>query len=317
MTIYVTGAAGFIGSHFVAHVAHVAPTVPVVALDPRLPHQTFGTITDTLAAAGPADTVVLLGALPDVATYAADPAGDVRANVLPIVRQIATAHAAHLVLASSFGGLFSGAREPVSVTAPPRPVSAYFAGKLAAEAYLQACAATHGTSYQIARFANVYGGPGPDQRSPWRGVVPDWIQRRAAARPFDVWGDPAATRDYIHIRDIVSALWRLCARETDAVRPGAVIHLGTGQLTSLTALGTAIAATEPEAVRDARGGADSWPATFATDTPRPGYPIAGSPVDVAETRQQLGRAEGAELWEPLALDEGLRRTWRAFLDVRP
>ncbi len=313
MTIYVTGSAGFIGSHFIALVPN--RDVEVVPLDLALSGQTNGSIIRVLEHAGEDDLVVLLGANPEVAQYARNPGGDVAENIEPIVRQMHAARRAKLIiLASSFGGLFGEPNmtrlgRPAATDDQPWPVSPYFAGKMALEAYLHAQHKVDGTSYRFARFANVYGHRGKDQLSEWRGVIPDWIQRRVRFQPFDVWGDLEATRDYIHVADVVDALWRLWQKADNA--KGDTVHIGTGTLTSLKELGMAIATTQP--LEDGEEVAPPEPA-FTFEEARPGYIVEGSRVNLEEAQGTLSlRGLSDNTWEPMSLAQGLQRTWQHFL----
>jgi nucleoside-diphosphate-sugar epimerase len=295
MTIYVTGSAGFIGSHFIEHVRERAWTSTSVDRDSghraaigldTLNMSELEILEKLAADVGPEDVIVLLGAHPEVALYADDPGGDVVSNVLPIVNQIHAAQGAGLIiLASSFGGLFTGGSLTRAVATSP-----YFAGKLALEAYLEAIA----PRVAVARFANVYGPPGPGQQTPWRGVIADWTQRRRQGHPYDVWGDLDATRDYIHVADICNGLYRMA---TGPRGFGLPVHMGTGVLTSLKALAELITATEP------RGLHYSGKASYEIEDPKPGYVVRGSAIDARRTANQLG------VWGPRPLAQGLAEVW--------
>lgn len=301
MTYYVTGAAGFIGSHFCELVRDRSDHLPI-PIDPKLGHVD---LAGRLRDAGPDDTVVLLGAYPEVDRYVREPEMDVHENVEEVVQQLrAAANAGVILVASSFGGLYAGYGTPVPVRTPPDPVSPYFAGKLAIEAYAQAQIHTGGRAAIIAaRFANVYGPPGPGQLTPWRGVVADWIRRRWEEQPFDVWGDPEATRDYVHVADVCEALWNL-SRPPEAYAPyPSIVHIGTGVLTDLVTLGTWIAYTDP------RGG-DTTPQWSYEDL-RPGYVVHGSPIDRPEAQRNISTRQRP--WRPRPLEAGLRETWASYV----
>lgn len=326
-TIYVTGSAGFIGSHFIAKAAAKLDGPEVVPLDIGLQGQDAASVERVLEHVGEKDLVVLLGAEPAVAKYATYPRGDVDTNVRHIVSQMWAARNAKLIiLASSFGGLFAAPNmtrvgRAASTDDQPWPVSAYFAGKIALEAYLHAQHRQVGTPYRVARFANVYGGRGPNQLAEWRGVIPDWIQRRRLGQPFDVWGDLQATRDYIYVADVVEALWRLWQKVDRAIgdvpSSGLHIHVGTGVLTSLKDLGLVIATTEPNPMQqttETGAGATPVEPAFTFEEARPGYTVEGSAVDLVEAQAVLRNGvlwRGD--WEPMDLAEGLRRTWQTFL----
>jgi UDP-glucose 4-epimerase len=315
MTVYITGSSGFIGSHFAHYVSEHGRDAEIVPLDIALQGQDLFSILRVLEHAGPEDLVVLLGAQPEVAKFAKAPQLDVDINVEPVVAQMHAAKNAKLIiLASSFGGLFTRQTRPVSIEERPWPGSAYFAGKLALEGYLHAQHRTEGTAYRVARFANVYGGRGPGQLSQWRGVIPDWMQRRREGRPFDVWGDLEATRDYVWVLDVCNALWRLWQQgeRREMTTKGVTVHVGTGVLTSLKDLGMAIAEAEPLLLPEREERPEP---AFTFEESRPGYTTAGSPVDLDETKQLLASVSLGmrDVWDPLSLHSGLQQTWAAYL----
>lgn len=294
MAIFVTGAAGFIGSHLCERLERT--NAEVVPLDPTYASQNLAVIELRLVDAGPGDAVVLLGANPEVSAFANEPGADVQANVQPIVDQMHAASAAKLIiLASSFGGLFTG---PTRVM---RPVSPYFAGKLALEGYLQSMRPD--ATFTIARFANVYGPRGLGQLSEWRGVVPDWMQRRRRAEAFDVWGSLGSTRDFLYVDDLCDALIQII-NEPPA---DPVVHLGTGVLTDLSEVAEVICAQEPDGTTEQGEGARRRVQDFDYEDPRPGYVSEGSAIDMARTQDQLPG------WTPRSLEQGIAATWRAFL----
>lgn len=294
MTLYVTGSAGFIGSNFIDGAA--IGGVDRCGLD--LITTSIDEQCEVLADAGPHDQVVLLGAHPEVDRFATEPDQDVTLNVEPIVRQMYAARGAGAVIViSSFGGLFLGG----GGTAIPKAASPYFAGKLAIEAYAHAI--FEPAQFAIARFANVYGPPGSGQKSDWRGVIPDWVQRRHAGQAFDVWGDLGATRDYVHVFDVCRALRRMLRMMADGHEFYLPVHLGTGILTPLQDLARLIVRTQPTSVAYTGG-----PALFELEAAKPGYAVEGSAIDLDRTQLLLDIADEIP-WKPRSLEEGLRTVW--------
>lgn len=95
-----------------------------------------------------------------------------------------------------------------------------------------------------ARFQNVYGpgeilGAGRWRGTPatvWRNVVPTFIYKALAGSPLPIDGDGAATRDFIHVRDICEGLLACAARG----RPGEAYNLASGVETSIATLAATI-----------------------------------------------------------------------------
>ncbi len=117
-----------------------------------------------------------------------------------------------------------------SATAPP---SYYGAGKLAAEAMVQTYCHQATRPAIILRPANVYG-PGQNPKSQF-GIIPTLCRCLLEQRPFTLWGDGAAVRDFVYIDDFLS----LCERviETSwSENTAEIFNVGTGQGCSIATL---------------------------------------------------------------------------------
>jgi UDP-glucose 4-epimerase len=99
-----------------------------------------------------------------------------------------------------------------------------------------------------------------------------------------IFGDGSQTRDFVHVDDIVSAV-------LIAPGSGGVFNVGSGVETTVADL---------HALCRAVTGNEQPP---RTEPPREGD-LLRNVLDVSHIKQELG-------WRPqVALDEGLRRTWR-------
>ena len=255
MKAVVTGGAGFIGSHLtdallaqgaVVHVIDDFSTGRLENLEGALQrgsHLHSADVTDDaaiaelLAALRP-ELVCHLAAQIDVRRSMAEPAADARMNVAGTVAVLEAAlrcGAKRFLLASTAAVYGSPTVIPTSEAEPVAPISAYGAGKAAAEQYLAFYARRNGLSTLALRMANVYG-PRQDPEGE-AGVITIFRRVAAAGEPVTIFGDGRQTRDYVHVRDAVGAY--LAAARSPAT---GVLNIGTGRETSVLAVADALGA---------------------------------------------------------------------------
>lgn len=134
----------------------------------------------------------------------------------------------------------------------------------------------HGVDFTVLAVANAYG---PRQR-PQDGVVAAFVDALDAAKPPLVLGTGRQTRDFVHVDDVVDALFRSLDRGG-----GLVLNIGTGVATSVRDLWTMMS------------GASGLAPRSGTARPDDLQRIALSPV---RARIQLG-------WSPFTkLKDGLK-----------
>jgi len=90
--------------------------------------------------------------------------------------------------------------------APTRPSSPYAASKAAADAFVQAAAATHGLPAVITRCSNNYG----PYQFPEK-LIPLFVTNAIEGEPLPLYGDGLNVRDWIHVDDHCSAIWHVLA----------------------------------------------------------------------------------------------------------
>lgn len=237
--VLVTGGAGFIGSHIAREVA-VRGWEPVVLDDlssGRRESVPDGTefvshdiarddTSDVVAEIAP-EVVIHAAAQVSVARSMESPARDRAVNVVgteQILRGAMRAGARRFILLSSGGAVYGEASRATEAQLPS-PTSYYGVHKWVAERYV----GLSGLPYAIARIANVYG---PGQRSDLEGgVVAIFQERLLAGDPIVVHGDGAQVRDFVHVKDVVDALFAMVATPHSGIW-----NVGTGSETSVLTL---------------------------------------------------------------------------------
>jgi len=244
--IFVTGAAGFIGSHVVEALARRGDDV--VGIDnfdpfyPRemkarnlaevgaLPRFTFREQdmldVDGMTALLTPDTVLVhLGAKAGVRPSIADPVGYARANVIgtaAVVEAARRAGVSRVVYGSSSSVYGDTTPVPFREDAVAiEPVSPYAATKRAGELILRSVAPIYGLRSASLRFFTVYG---PRQRPDL--AIHAFARRMAEGRPITLFGNGTQSRDYTYSDDIVAGV--LAAIEWTAAAPVGVETFNLG-----------------------------------------------------------------------------------------
>ena len=265
--IFITGGAGFIGSHIAAH--HLSQGDSVLAVDnlstgsmaniaafennPRFRLQVADVVTwrGLEHEVANADRVYHMAAMVGMFHVLEHPADIVRVNVTGCERILQAASATRpspsVVVASSSSVYGRSPPEQMRegadlVMVPGSPLLHYAVSKLANEAQAQAYARTFGVHVVAARLFNTIG---PGQAGLYGYVVPRFTQQAIAGEPITVFGDGQQTRSFCDVRDMVAFLVALA--ETPAAR-GQVVNVGNAQEITIQALA--------ELVR-ARAGSDS------------------------------------------------------------
>ena len=299
-TVLVTGGNGFIGSHIVDSLAGRGQEVISFDLFPR-PYADApngvqfiqgnlgdeGLIRRILVDSG-IETVVHAAWSSIHETSLKDPAADLDANLVPLIRLLEAGREAGLrrVVFLSSGGQVYGipAETPVAESHPTHPISAYGVAKLAAEKYLGMYAHLYGLESVILRPSVPYG---PRQNPRRRqGAVAVFLYRTLRGEPIEIWGDGGVLRDYFYIDDLSRAVCEAVIKEKAA---GQIFNLGGHKSYSLNDLLNAIEnalGVQPMVMyREARA------------------------FDVPELHLDSSAAARILGWAPdVELEEGLRRT---------
>ncbi|MEK9155160.1 MAG: NAD-dependent epimerase/dehydratase family protein [Patescibacteria group bacterium] len=239
MKIVVTGGAGFIGSHLVDELVRTGNEVLVIdhyqreKLRFENPSATIHKISfgheslEQIFAAERPDAVVHLAAQISVTASIVDPLYDAQRNILESLRlvQIAAKAGCHRFIFVSSGGAIYGDHpvRPTPLLDDAYPLSPYGVAKFSFEHYLEGFKEQYGLKPISLRFANVFG-PRQQLKSTGEGnVMAVYLARIIQGEPVVIFGDGSATRDYVYVRDAVSAIIAALASDVTGI-----VNIGTG-----------------------------------------------------------------------------------------
>lgn len=220
-----------------------------------------------------------------------NPSEDANTNIIGLVH---LAHAAQrigklgFIFASSGGAIYGEQNEfPATEAHPCQPMSPYGVSKLCGENYLEYFFRCNEMPSVCFRYANVYG-PRQDPHGE-AGVVAIFSKALDAGQQTFIFGDGEQTRDFIFVKDVVSANVLALSR----LRGFQVLNIGSGRETSVNQLHQELAEI---AIKDVR----------------PSY----QPARAGEQRRSCisaARVESEWGWkQSVSLKEGLRSTALSF-----
>lgn len=249
MHYVVTGGAGFIGSHLCEALAHAGHHVTIIDdlssgrmehIAPLLPNPRVSFIQDTvqdfpslLEYFHGVDGIYHLAAMVSVPRSIAHPLASHEVtltgtlNVLLAARDIGVKRVVHASSAAVYGNLPD---LPKRENMPVDPLSPYAVAKYAGERYCRVFSLLYGLQAVSLRFFNVYG-PRQDPRSDYAAVIPRFIARIRAGEAPLIYGDGGQTRDFVYVKDVVTAL--IQAMEADVC---GVFNIASGRETNVSEL---------------------------------------------------------------------------------
>ena len=309
MNIFVTGGAGFIGSHLVRHLLAEGNTVTALdnlstGLRENLPEDknlTFieadvnSEILETTVLSGHFDAIVHLAGQTMVNISIDDPVNDAEQNVLNTVRLLEAARKGNVkrIVFASTAAAYGNVAEselPIRESRALEPMSFYGLSKITVEKYLDMYQQVFGLDYVVLRFANVYGerqGDGGEG-----GVISILTKRIAAGQDITIFGDGEQTRDFVYAGDIADGI--IAALKTEDVN--VAYNLSTQTEISLRELISVLSRIAGRKI-----------------IPKYGPERAG---DIYKSMLCNGRAKMGLDWEPkISLEEGLKRTYQHFVEL--
>lgn len=295
--ILVLGGNGFVGSHLVESLLAAGARVrvldrsgslktpPLSGVDYR--HADLADLPALTEALADMDLVIHLISTTVPGTANQDPVADIQGNLIGTVRLLQKLRDAGVpkLLYLSSGGTVYGATPsmPIPEAHPRNPVSSYGIVKTAIENYIAMYSAMAGFQFLILRVSNLYG---PRQgHIGVQGVIPTLCRRILDGEPLKIWGDGTATRDYLHISDLMAFI-------TAAITQGAtgIFNVGSGTGTSLNQLLALFAEITQRSVK-------------LEHLPPRSFDVHHLVLDITQARQALG-------WRPrIPLPEGCQQYW--------
>ena len=304
MRLLVTGGAGFIGANFVHSAVRERPGVAVTVVDAL----TYAGSSESLATLGDAirliegdltdealvdrlvaesDAVVHFAAETHVDNSLADPAPFLRSNVVGTfsVLEAVRRHGVrlhHISTDEVYGDLPLDGSVRFTEATPYNPSSPYSATKAAADLLVRAWVRSYGVNATLSNCSNNYG---PFQHI--EKFIPRQITNVLTGRRPKLYGAGANVRDWIHVEDHNSAVWRIL----EDGEPGRTYLIGAdGERDNASVLRLILTLMD----RD--------PDDVDHVTDRVGHDLRYA-IDAAPLRRDLG-------WEPRHTDfaEGLRAT---------
>ena len=305
MRIVVSGAAGFIGSHFCDRLLEEGHGV--VALDNFLtgaagnlahlagrPGFQFleQDITQPFAVEGPVDCVVNMASPASPKDYLEHPIETLDVGSIGTRRMldVALAKGARFLLTSTSECYGDPTVHPQVESYwgnvnPVGPRSCYDESKRFAEALTMAYHRKHGLRTTIARIFNTYG---PRMKLDDGRVVPAFLDQALRGEPMTIFGDGTQTRSFCYVSDLVDGLYRLM--QSHERYP---VNLGNPREMTILEF-----AEQIRALTGAKSPLVYQP--LPEDDPKQRQP------DIGKARRVLG-------WEPrVTLEDGLRQTVAYF-----
>lgn len=249
--VFITGGAGFIGSHVIPmllergddvvlfdnmfrgdrdKVAELVATGKVTFIDQDV---RYGGAVH--AAMKGCDSVIHLAAV-SINKSQADPFESVDINIVGENNVFAAAadHGIKRVVFASSASVYGDPETlPMREDGPVSPLTPYCIAKLAGEQLLDYYARRSGNTWIGLRFFNVYG-PGQKPTAYYTSVINHFVKRLRAGEPPVIDGSGEQSMDFVHVHDIARSV--VMALDADEAKANVAINIGTGIDTTVAEL---------------------------------------------------------------------------------
>jgi len=246
MKILITGASGFTGHHLIKHLLSVIEVSPqiwgICRSKPQLSHSGCTYVMADLSQKDQIDTVIKQVSPEAIIHLAGLNRGTLtelfHANVINTEYFLQAARKyvpdAHIIVVGSSAEYGYVGNSPIREDAPLHPVNPYGISKVAEDLLALQYYSAHDLSVAIVRPFNLIGPGQPES------FVCGRLTRQAAEiqngtrKAFDLGGGDAR-RDFIDIRDVVDAYWRLLSHENFEKKvAGCAFNIGSGKSYSIS-----------------------------------------------------------------------------------
>lgn len=298
MKVLVTGGYGFIGSHLAERFYKEGHKVTVLdnlsTSSPRkitakhkfIQANCEDESCETYFKSYGFDLVVHCAAQTSVPVSMDHPSRDAEANVVGLVNMLnlATKYKVKKFVFFSSAAVYGDTTNlPINEDAPLNPSSPYGISKMLGETYCEKWASLHKLDTLIFRLSNVYG-PG-QASSNESGVISKFVAASLKGDGITVYGDGQQTRDYIHVGDVVEAVYRAVISQLTGT-----YHLSSNTQTTIDELIQTLESIQP----------------FENIT----Y-VQEKPGDIRHSRLDNSRIKQKIDWSPrYTVNEGIHATWK-------
>lgn len=240
----VTGGAGFIGSHIVEYllnVGHEAIVIDSLRTGFRKNLEGFGVefleqdirnkdvLSTILKDANCVFHLAALVSVPESLLKLEECIAINTIGTLNILEAARKAKNCKVILSSSAANYGDNPVLPKIESMAPKPMTPYAITKLDGEYYLKMYYEQYNLQTVSLRYFNVFG-PRQNPKSAYAAAVPIFINKALKNEPISIYGDGLQTRDFIYVKDVVSA--NMLASE----KGNETFNVALGHSTSILAL---------------------------------------------------------------------------------